>query len=443
MRSKREMSAENDPDAYALPEFRDRILQRGWKDSAEFITHDIEFVADLCLARQLYGHEIVEFNNNVQIAINTLRQVQEGTYEEETRRLYAAVQSFNRAQAYRRDISVKDVESERWSLFRAMAWCEHLDQSLQVFELCCNSWRPYLVDVSKEHQAGAINCIEEIEKRIPVFRRTRLTDVPAQKSALEQVVLLNAKLTVYFGHSESLKRFFNTIALAREAAQGERMAAFSTAVFAGDLNGQPDWLDEVDPMQWVQTEARRLQWLYGNDGRLDSNGKIIHERAYNDPLERDADEVRRLGTIDKASFNCAQHPDVRQEIEDLESALKKAGLNPRQRGALLLRRNGDIASRKQVNEWKRSQRAIRRKRSSLEEALSAAVKKRVIKAPPMSAGSFSGVIRDGAGYTFPISEIDQANPRAVNSGAKWFDSFAPPISPNIRKKKHLFKKVST
>src|ERR1700736_1227977 len=120
MRSKRELSAENGPDAHALPEFRDRILQRGWKDSAEFITHDIEFVADLCLARQLYGHEILEFNNNAQIAINTLRQVQEGTYEEETRRPYAAVQSFTRAHAYRRDVSLKDVESERWSLFREM-----------------------------------------------------------------------------------------------------------------------------------------------------------------------------------------------------------------------------------------------------------------------------------------------------------------------------------
>jgi hypothetical protein len=68
-----------------------------------------------------------------------------------------------------------------------------------------------------------------------------------------------------------------------------------------------------------------------------------------------------------------------------------------------MRRNGEIMSHRDLSEWKRSERAINQKRSGLIEAITAATKKRVIKAPVISAGSYSGVVREGAAYTLPLA----------------------------------------
>src|SRR6266568_3203525 len=57
--------------------------------------------------------------------------------------------------------------------------------------------------------------------------------------------------------------------------------------YSGTTGGQQDWLEQVDPLRWVQAETNRLASVYDNDGRLDSHEKVIHERAYIDPLYRD------------------------------------------------------------------------------------------------------------------------------------------------------------
>jgi hypothetical protein len=109
-----------------------------------------------------------------------------------------------------------------------------------------------------------------------------------------------------------------------------------------------------------------------------------------------------------------------------------------------MRGSGKIMSRKDVNEWKRAQRAISRNRSKLVQAIAAATKKRVIKAPLISSGSHSGVIRDGSSYALPLPDEDKATQNSQNpNAAKWFNFAPPPISRIVRKNKHLFKKVST
>jgi hypothetical protein len=110
-----------------------------------------------------------------------------------------------------------------------------------------------------------------------------------------------------------------------------------------------------------------------------------------------------------------------------------------------MRLNGDIMSHKDLKEWKRTQRAICRHRSALVRAISAATKKRVIKAPLISWGSYSGVIREGGSYTLPLPDDQkpsQSVPAPNPEAKRWFDDAPPPISCSHRKTKHLFKKVS-
>src|SRR3954471_4913532 len=105
-----------------------------------------------------------------------------------------------------------------------------------------------------------------------------------------------------------------------------------------------------------------------------SSGRRIRELAFIDPLARDGQDLPTADPIEKASLAMANHPDVRLELEDMQGVLKKAGLKPRDRKVLLMRRNGDIMSHKDVADWKRSQRAINGNHSELTRTISSATK---------------------------------------------------------------------
>jgi hypothetical protein len=434
-------------DEQARQELRDTIRQYGWKDTTDLVTDVIEFVVDLRDTGHLSVREIPNFSHDMQVIINTLWEFGDGSYDEEVRRLREAVPSFNCAMASWRDVPPKNDGREHWSLYKAMAWREYLHEMRRFYKMCCDSWWRHFRPASREHREAALKCIEEIEKRIPSLHSARWVDVPAQRAALEQILLLNAKLTVYADHSKPLLRCSNSIVPATGASDRiQRIAAFCRILIGADLAGQEDWLEQVDSLRWVQAETNRLASQYDNDGRLDSNGRVVHERAYIDPLYEDTGDVRASGAIDEYSRAVAEHPNVHMEIENLDAVLKEAGLNPGQRRALLLRRNGKIMSRKDFTEWKRGQRAIRGNRSNLVKAITAATKKRVIKAPLISGGSYSGVIREGAGYTLPLPDDQKPTqnlPAPDPEAIRWFDSAPPPISYSHRKTKHLFKKMST
>jgi hypothetical protein len=191
--------------------------------------------------------------------------------------------------------------------------------------------------------------------------------------------------------------------------------------------------------------ARMMRARYAYDGRVDSHGKILSEIAYIDPLYSETGEIEALGTIDKASWDMCAPPEISFECNDWNTMFKSAGLTPRQRGALLLRKNDQITSRSDLNEWKRGERAIKGRRSKLMRAIEAATKKRIIKAPCVSAGNHSGVIRDGMSFIFKDLEGDTPLQRHEPEleAPKWFHLKPPPIRSNVRKTRHLFKKVST
>jgi hypothetical protein len=441
------MAKNKQPADEQAQELRDIIRQRGWKATADLVIHVLEFVAELCDTTNLSVPELQGFLQSAQIWINTLWEVGDGSHKQEIDRIRLAVERLNRANASCRDLPLEHDGWERWSVYKAQAWCEYLNEMHHFFRVCCDSWRSILRTFDRQHRERALKCIDEIEKRIPVLHSARLADVLAQRAAIEQIVLLNAKLTVYAGHSEPLQRCSNSLTPGRsELDSFQRSAAFCLAVLGDDLVGQKEWLDQNDSLQWVQAETNRLASIYDNDGRRDSNGRTIHETAYIDPLYKNDGDFLAPGVVDKVSLAAAEHPDIRMEVEDPERALKMAGLNDRERKALLMRLNGDIMSHKDLKEWKRTQRAISRHRSALVRAISAATKKRVIKAPLISGGSCSGVIREGGSYTLPLPDDQkptQSVPAPNPEAKRWFDDAPPPISRSHGKTKHLFKKVST
>ena len=191
--------------------------------------------------------------------------------------------------------------------------------------------------------------------------------------------------------------------------------------------------------------ARGARRKYEYDGRRDSKGNMVSEECYLDPRSSESAEILFLDRIDQASWRVSTEPDIRNEYEDWEKTLKSAGLSPSQRRALILRKNGQITSRENADEWKRGERAIRGKRSELVRAIEAANRKRIVKSPQISAGNDTGVVRDGASFVLALS-IDDEPRRSITPeprSTKWFERNPPPISATVRKTKSLFKKVST
>jgi hypothetical protein len=143
------------------------------------------------------------------------------------------------------------------------------------------------------------------------------------------------RLRAYAGHSEPLQRCSNSIAPAKDESDAfQRKAAFCRTLIGDELGEQEDWLEKVDSIRWVREGTSRLASQYDNDGRLDSNGKVVHERTFIDPLYGDTGDALASGAIDEYSLEVSEHPNVHTEIENLGAVLKKVGLNPGQRRPL-------------------------------------------------------------------------------------------------------------
>jgi hypothetical protein len=422
-------------------------MSQSWKENADTSIANIESVTEALSDGKLSIADVRTFQRNLERIIPVLlRGLADGPYGDEIRLLREALDGFWETVSARS--TDQEDRSAPWSLSQLIAWWDNVDRARMTCEKHGQAWRQHLDGILSQQRQRALNCIEEIEKRIPLLRSHLLSHLPEQYDAIEKCMILDAKLAAYASDASSLRLASDAIVGPPEDESDafKKVAVFAKAVIGSDLSGRTDWLQQVDSLHWVQTEADRLASLYDHDGRLDSNERIINEIACIDPFYPDTEDPRAMGIIDKAALEVATHPDIAHEVRDLDEALRTAGLSARQRQALLMRRNGEIMSRKDVNEWKRAQRAISGNRDKLVKAIAAATKKRVIKAPRISGGSYSGVIREGAGYTLPLPDEDQPaqnSPSAKRDTSKWFDSTPPPVSRSVRKRKHLFKKLST
>src|SRR3954469_7353657 len=87
----------HEPNEEAVQNLRDTILKRGWKDSAEFITHELAFVTDLVAAGLLPIAEIRKFTRSMRITSETVRQMRGGSAEDAVYHLLEAGRGFTRA----------------------------------------------------------------------------------------------------------------------------------------------------------------------------------------------------------------------------------------------------------------------------------------------------------------------------------------------------------
>lgn len=416
------------------------LLNDRWREGAETTIANIDSVVEAVSDKLLSLADGRTFQQNLERIIPVLMSgLQDGPYEDELRRLNGALRVF--AETLNSRPNEPKRKTEPWSLSELIEWWNHVDYARYICERHCRAWRQHLDGLLIEQRQRAIVCIEEIEKRIPLLRSHLLSRQRELGEVIVKCMILNAKLVAYTS-DPSLRLFSNEILgpPTGESDASTKVATLAQAVIGNDLSGRNDWLQEANSLDWVQSEAMRLASQFVNDGRLDSNGKLIQERAYVDPLVDDTGEFRAAGTVDKAAFETASYPNISVSIKDLDGTLKKAGLGARQRSALLMRASGKIMSRTDVNEWKRGQRAIKSGRSQLIKAITDATKKRVIKAPLISGGSYSGVIREGATFTRLVPDEDVAAPSSSSpTGEKWFRSAPPPIPRINRKRKHLFK----
>jgi hypothetical protein len=74
------------------------------------------------------------------------------------------VERLNRAKGSFRDLPLKNDGRERWSAYKAQAWCEYLNEMRRFSRACCDSWLSTLGTFDTHHRERALKCIDEIEK---------------------------------------------------------------------------------------------------------------------------------------------------------------------------------------------------------------------------------------------------------------------------------------
>jgi hypothetical protein len=358
------------------------------------------------------------------------------------------------AAAARRDIEPRTTFQRRGEIRgKAPYWNETRNLVLAINTKLPGVWKPALQPYgSDQPYVPSIEeivrvAVEEIKLLDACFgsfdvwmRRPRLATLQALLLALQNAESDAEEFLRDVRERELAMPGVDNEALLAQVLLGLRLSDRSIT-FRGDLTVRRrsgeinlDDLTEHEIYEEVLRAVRRQAWVYKHDGQIDSDGRLMHENAYIDPLYPDS------SPLDRASYLAAISPDIQIE-RDWEQITKMAGLKPQQRKALLLRKHGLITSRSSINEWKRSQRVITKKRSELEKAIDAATRKRVIAAPVLSAAN-SFVRRCGSGFSFVDNDLEWTAKRTVPE-PKWFQVVPPPIAPRERKTKYLFKKVST
>jgi hypothetical protein len=281
-------------------------MAKSWKESADTSIANIESVTEAVSDGNLSIADVRTFERNLDRTLPVLlRGLANGPYQDEIRLLREALGGFREAVSGRS----KDQEDEPapWSLSQLIAWWNHVDCARLICERHCRGWRQHLDGILSPQRQRALDCIEEIEKRIPLLRSHLLSCLPEQYETIEKCMIMDAKLTACASDSSSLRLLSDAIVgpPKDESDALQKMTAFAKAVIGNELSGKKDWLQQVDSLNWVQAEAERLASQYENDGRLDSHERVINEVAYLDPLCLDAQDPWASPTIDKAALEVA------------------------------------------------------------------------------------------------------------------------------------------
>jgi hypothetical protein len=263
--------SEPDVEHRAVQGIREEIAQRGWKESANFVISNIECVAEACAEKKLSVSDVKLFWLRTYKVLLILEALKEEGGDEEMRHLGAAVKTFGRCFRQRSD---DDQDRALWSLTELMEWLDHLDRTCQLCEASCRTWRAQWIDLSADCRRPVLDCIEEIEKRIPLLRSRRLSDMPAQWDAIDRCLILNCSLAGYGDRSDAVMRFAEAIVYDRK-----KWAAFLEALIGSR------WLRSTSPRAYLYRVTQRVYREVQPDQGLDSQG-ICHTEGEGGKIAR-------------------------------------------------------------------------------------------------------------------------------------------------------------
>jgi hypothetical protein len=139
-------------------------------------------------------------------------------------------------------------------------WWDFLEQQRKLFMDACRAGRAY--HWRREDEAVALQCVAEIEKRIPPLNSLHLLDVPAQWNAMEKCTVMCCQLSTYCGDVANAARLAELI-----THHKNRWAALVEALCC------TRWLDSERPLAYLnrttQTIYRQVQ---PDSAGLDSQG---------------------------------------------------------------------------------------------------------------------------------------------------------------------------
>jgi hypothetical protein len=135
-------------------------------------------------------------------------------------------------------------------------WWEILERDRKLFMDACRAGRAYRW--REEDEAVALQCVAEIETRIPTLNSRRLWDVRAQWNAIEKCTVLCVKLSTYCGDVANAERLAELI-----THHKHRWSALVEALCCSR------WLASDSPLAYLN---RTIQPIY-RQGRPDRAGR--------------------------------------------------------------------------------------------------------------------------------------------------------------------------
>jgi hypothetical protein len=137
-----------------------------------------------------------------------------------------------------------------------LAWWDHVEQTRKLFMDACRVGRAH--NWPKDQKAAILQCVAEIEKRIPTLNSRHLWDVRSQSNAIEKCAVLCCEIATYCEDVANIQRLAELI-----THNKNRWAALGEAIIGSG------WLESHKPLAYLN---RTAQTIYRKGVRPDQTG---------------------------------------------------------------------------------------------------------------------------------------------------------------------------
>jgi hypothetical protein len=176
---------------YRFQHLNIEIPDRSPSEVIEWLTLLVQSVTELCEMHLLSLADVEDFQRPAAVDAEVLAA--EGSGKGASRTLIEALQSLDEARCSRA-ARPSEEQAPRVTRDEWVKWRQYLDHARWACEESCRSWRAELAAGSMPQTAHVLDCVETMEKLLPLLSSWRLEDGPAQKEAADKSALLNAEL---------------------------------------------------------------------------------------------------------------------------------------------------------------------------------------------------------------------------------------------------------